>query len=242
MEFDKGAVAQLGARPPQADSGGGRQGDRPAKPLEELVQMELDGLESFLKDQPHDASKRQFALAGKGAGRGAMPRQKAGIGEQGAQSLDDEMGRKVGLHPHPETKSQSLCTHKTIVMRLTKWQWGTAPVRVRANAHAPLNVRTAFARRSPASRPIVTLPTRFCHLSSGAGAGNHRAKIRRMAKRWQNYRCGLDSPKPHRVWKSGLHPITEADTWTRSRPRVSAGRERKQVQGLEIQLRAGTLN
>ena len=80
-----------------------------------LVQIKLERLEGFLEHEQHDAIKRKFALARKGHGRGAMARQKAGLGEpfgrlraewQGADGLDDANCREIGVHPHAEMKSR----------------------------------------------------------------------------------------------------------------------------------------
>ena len=96
---------------------GTRGGRRPryavGEPLEKLVQMELERLDGFLEHEQHDAMKRQFALARKGAARGAMARQKAGLGKPGADGFDDANCRDIGWHPHAEMKSRGQCTYKT---------------------------------------------------------------------------------------------------------------------------------
>ena len=106
IEFDKSRGPQLGARLRPSSGSGRRPGRAAGEPLEKLVQMELERFEGFLQHEQHDAIKRQFALACKGAWRGAMARPKAAIGEQRAHRFDDEDSRDFDLHPHAEMKSR----------------------------------------------------------------------------------------------------------------------------------------
>jgi hypothetical protein len=68
----------------------------------ELVEMELEGFDGFLKHQQHDEIKAQLAPPGKGFVAGPMPLQKALVAKKSARPLHHQNRCEDYLHPHCE--------------------------------------------------------------------------------------------------------------------------------------------
>ena len=130
IEFEEGAVFELGAGGRDGTTGQGFKELAVGQVIEEVVEVALEGFDGLLEEEEHEDGKGQLAVAGEVLGSDPMAGAEARIAQPGAERIDqrEEIGGntlKTSLHPHVDKEGEELVRYKSSIisiLHLIQWQ------------------------------------------------------------------------------------------------------------------------